>query len=253
MTNKEIKEISDKDSLSEEERRLTLELLKNKIAGEIALSSSPGQTLKKWRELFNVQQKELAKRMGITPSVISDYESNRRSSPGVKMIHRFVESLVSIDIERGGKVLKQFEALYSSKLEPFIVDIKEFRVPVSIKRFMKVLGAKPAYPFENKDIYGYTIIDSKRAIINFTPQELVKIYGETTDRALIFTNISRGRSPLVAIKVTSLKPGLVVLHGIEKVDDIALAIAKSEKIPLAICYLHLDKIIERLRTFYRKL
>ena len=237
----------------EEKWKLSLELLKNKIAGEIALSPKPGQTLKKWRELFNVQQKELAKRMGISPSVISDYESDRRSSPGVKVIHRFVESLVSIDMERGGGVLKQFEALYSSKLEPFIVDIKEFSVPVSIKRFLRVLGAKPAYSFENRDIYGYTIIDSKRAIINFTPQELVKIYGETTNRALIFTNISRGRSPLVAIKVTSLRPGLVVLHGIEKVDEIALAIAKSEKIPLALTYLHLERIVDKLRNFYRKL
>ena len=237
----------------EEKWRLSLELLKNKIAGEIALSPKPGQTLKKWRELFNVQQKELAKRMGISPSVISDYESDRRSSPGVKVIHRFVESLVNIDMERGGSVLKQFEALYSSKLEPFIVDIKEFSVPVSIKRFLRVLGAKPAYSFENRDIYGYTIIDSKRAIINFTPQELVKIYGETTNRALIFTNISRGRSPLVAIKVTSLRPGLVVLHGIEKVDEIALAIAKSEKIPLALTYLHLERIVDKLRNFYRKL
>jgi len=237
----------------EEKWKLSLELLKNKIAGEIALSPKPGQTLKKWRELFNVQQKELAKRMGISPSVISDYESDRRSSPGVKVIHRFVESLVSIDMERGGNVLKQFEALYSSKLEPFIVDIKEFRVPVSIKRFLRVVGAKPAYSFENRDIYGYTIIDSKRAIINFTPQELVKIYGETTNRALIFTNISRGRSPLVAIKVTSLRPGLVVLHGIEKVDEIALAIAKSEKIPLALTYLQLERIVDKLRNFYRKL
>jgi len=237
----------------EEKWKLSLELLKNKIAGEIALSPKPGQTLKKWRELFNVQQKELAKRMGISPSVISDYESDRRSSPGVKVIHRFVESLVSIDMERGGNVLKQFEALYSSKLEPFIVDIKEFSVPVSIKRFLRVLGAKPAYSFENRDIYGYTIIDSKRAIINFTPQELVKIYGETTNRALIFTNISRGRSPLVAIKVTSLRPGLVVLHGIEKVDEIALAIAKSEKIPLALTYLQLERIVDKLRNFYRKL
>jgi len=115
------------------------------------------------------------------------------------------------------------------------------------------LGAKPAYSFENRDIYGYTIIDSKRAIINFTPQELVKIYGETTNRALIFTNISRGRSPLVAIKVTSLRPGLVVLHGIEKVDEIALAIAKSEKIPLALTYLQLERIVDKLRNFYRKL
>ena len=40
--------------------------------------------------------------------------------------------------------------------------------------------------------------------------DLVKAYGMTTDRALIFTNVSSGRSPMVAIKVTNLKPSLVV-------------------------------------------
>ena len=56
--------------------------VKLEIAGEIALSEDPGATMKKWREIFTITQVELAKYLQITVSTISDYESNRRKSPG---------------------------------------------------------------------------------------------------------------------------------------------------------------------------
>ena len=37
---------------------------------------------------------------------------------------------------------------------------------------------------------------------------------------------------MVAIKVTNLRPGLVVLHGTNKVDEVAKRIANAEQIPL---------------------
>ena len=55
---------------------------KQRIAGEIALSSNPGRTIKKWREEFGLSQHQLADAMGVSHSVISDYESGRRKSPG---------------------------------------------------------------------------------------------------------------------------------------------------------------------------
>ena len=63
-----------------------------KIAGEITCSSSPGGSMRKWREIFGIKQAELAKHMKISISTISDYESNRRASPGVAVIRRFVNS-----------------------------------------------------------------------------------------------------------------------------------------------------------------
>ena len=42
------------------------------IAGEIALSDTPGSTMKKWRELFGISQVELAKYLKISTSTISD-------------------------------------------------------------------------------------------------------------------------------------------------------------------------------------
>ncbi|MEM3876625.1 MAG: helix-turn-helix domain-containing protein, partial [Candidatus Micrarchaeaceae archaeon] len=78
--------------------------LKERIAGEITLSESPGSTMKKWRELFGISQIDLAKHIKIATSTISDYESNRRLSPGVGVISRFVDALFTIDDTRGGNI-----------------------------------------------------------------------------------------------------------------------------------------------------
>ena len=50
------------------------EQLREKIAGEITLSLDPGKTIRKWREEFGVSQQDLAKHLGMSPSVISAYE-----------------------------------------------------------------------------------------------------------------------------------------------------------------------------------
>lgn len=63
-----------------------MDTLQERIAGEIALSDSPGSTMKKWRELFGISQVELSKFLKISTSTISDYEGNRRASPGVGII-----------------------------------------------------------------------------------------------------------------------------------------------------------------------
>jgi predicted transcriptional regulator len=39
---------------------------------------------------------------------------------------------------------------------------------------------------------------------------------------------------MVAIKVTNLKPNLVIFHGTDNIDEIALKIAEVEKIPVAL-------------------
>ena len=74
-----------------------MEKIRNDIAGEINLSGTPGSTMKKWREIFAITQAELAQLLKISPSTISDYEGNRRKSPGSGVIKRFVNSLITID------------------------------------------------------------------------------------------------------------------------------------------------------------
>ncbi|HDJ97070.1 MAG TPA: helix-turn-helix domain-containing protein, partial [Thermofilum sp.] len=100
--------------------------------------------MRKWRGLFNISQMDIAERMNVSASVISDYESGRRKSPGSKFIKRFVDSLVQIDVERGRPALNTLLRLFlgSHKLYEAILDMREFSKPISIKEFCEKVGAK---------------------------------------------------------------------------------------------------------------
>src|SRR6056297_2131692 len=87
--------------------------LAEKIAGEITLSDDPGATLRKWRTDFDVSQTELATQLGVSSSVISDYESGRRESPGIALVNRLVYALLDIDERRGGDNIRQYARVLS--------------------------------------------------------------------------------------------------------------------------------------------
>ncbi|MEM5812099.1 MAG: helix-turn-helix domain-containing protein, partial [Candidatus Aenigmatarchaeota archaeon] len=215
------------DNLTDEFAIAKKELAKD-IVGEIVLSENSDKVIRKWRTIFKISQKRLAKELGITSSVISDYESGRRKSPGIKMIKRYVEALLNIDAARGGNIIRSF--VKSNKEQPLssaIMDIKEFSGGLSIQDFCKKIDAEVITKSAtlDKEIYGYTIIDSLKAITELSYSELVKLYGMTTQRALIFTKVTTGKTPMVAIKLTNLHPALVVLHSPETVDDVAKRIA----------------------------
>ncbi len=221
------------------------------IVGEIVLSDSSEKVIRKWRTIFKISQKRLASELGITSSVISDYESGRRKSPGIKMIKKCVEALLEIDAAKGGNVIRSFvKTTQTQPLSNAIIDIKEFGSGISLAEFCKKIDAdlvtkNAGY---DREIYGYTIIDSLKAITELSFSELVKLYGMTTQRALIFTKVGSGKTPMVAIKLTNLHPALVVFHGPETVDDVAKRIAEAENIPLAISKLeNPEKIIEKLK------
>ena len=234
-----------------------IELLKQelakKIAGEIVLSNDPGKVMRKWRNIFKIRSLDLAKKMKVVPSVISDYENGRRTSPGVKFVKRFVEAMLEIDESRGAVVIRSFSSMLGDvMISDIVIDMKEFSSPITVKEFCEKIGADliTCKDLENRYVSGYTIIDSIKAIIELSPLELVKLYGITSERALIFTSIRRGRSPMVAIKVTNLRPSLVVYHGeIKEVDEIARRIAEIERIPLAVVTdCDIDMLIERLES-----
>jgi putative transcriptional regulator len=210
-------------------------LLAEKIAGEITLSPSPGETLRKWRRNFGITQTDLSNHMGISPSVISDYESGRRKSPGIMIISKIIDALLKIDEDRGCNVIRAYETVFGDAfgLEA-ICHVCEYQEPILLSELALRMNAKMVCGDANVSIYGYTIIDSLRAIIDLMPDQFQKIYGRSTARALIFTGVSHGRSPMVAVRVTNLKPGAVVLQGLEvsDVDPVALKIAELENIPL---------------------
>ena len=235
-----------------DEFSLTAKNLAKDITGEIVLSENPEHVIKKWRGIFKISQKALASKLGMTSSVISDYESGRRKSPGIRMIKKYVNALIEIDMENGGQVIRSFtKPATSESLSSAVIDIKEFSAGKSVSAFCRHIGANILTKNRLKQqVYGYTVIDSLRAITELSFNELVKLYGVTTQRALIFTKVSTGRTPMVAIKLTNLHPALVVLHGLDAVDDVAKRIADVENIPLAVCRLgNVEDIIEKLRGF----
>lgn len=247
----DLRQIAKMDTMINELSLLRERLAKN-IIGEIVLADSPEGAIKKWRNIFQISQKGVATELGITSSVVSDYESGRRKSPGIWVIRKYVNALLDIDSRGGGTVIKGFAK--DNVIEPLsnaIIDIKEFSVGVEVERFCKSIGADlTTKQDQRRYLYGFTVIDSLKAITEFSFQEMIKLYGMTTQRCLIFTKVSTGRTPLVAIKLTNLHPGLVVLHGLSTVDDIAQRIAEAENIPLAVSrFENVDDIQEGLKTF----
>lgn len=236
-----------------DEVKIAKHRLAKDIVGEIVLSESPEKILKKWRNIFNFSQKKLANYLGITSSVISDYESGRRKSPGINVIKKYVNALLELDLRRGGEVIKSFTQsfLQSPEISKAVIDIREFPSGVDVNSFCKKISADMLTKNMGggeREIYGYTVIDSVKAISELSFNQLIKLYGTTTQRALVFTNVSTGRTPMVAIKLTNLQPGLVVLHGMEKVDEVATNIAEAENIPLAFCRLErVEDIVSRLK------
>jgi len=229
------------------------EAVASKIAGEIILSNEPGVTMRKWRELFSISQTRLAEKMDVSPSVISDYESGRRKSPGTGFVKRFVESLISIDEEVGGRLLREFARVVNIPTGA-ILDIKEFPQPVTGKKICDaVKGEVIACPnLLERSIYGYTILDSIKAIISlpdFTP-----IFGITTERALVFTNVTYGRSPMVAIRVAPLKPRMVILHKPSDTDELGVRLAEVDQIPLIVSRLpSAELLIKSLKDLYQSI
>jgi putative transcriptional regulator len=211
------------------------DLLVKRIIGEIIVSDHPGEIMRRWREVFGITQLEMAEKLKISPSVISDYEGGRRPNPGSMFIRRFVQSLIDIDSTNEARVLKQFSSLVRTTPDA-ILDLYEFPSPIPLSEIVRVIDGEylAGEFFADKKILGYTVVDSIRAILTMSGSEFMQLLGTTTERALIFTKVSTGRSPMVAVRVQPLKPAAIVLHGVTHLDTIAVELAKAERLPLVL-------------------
>jgi len=223
------------------------------IAGDIVLSPRPGVALRRWREMFNVSQSALAMELNISPSVISDYESGRRKSPGIVTARKIVEALLKHDLESGGKMIATLSRILGIHLPSEVVlDLRELEEAITINDFCELIKAEiVACPqLKDRKLFGYTVIDSIKAILSLSADDFRRLYGMTSERALIFTGVGTGRSPLVAVKVAGLTPGLIVLHGeIKKIDPLAVKIAEQLHLPVAISRLRTaEEIVRELRS-----
>lgn len=228
------------------------EVLARRIAGEIILSSRPGATMRKWRELFAISQLSLSDAMKLSSSVVSDYESGRRKSPGAKFIRRFVLSLLLIDEQRGSRFIREFSKLTSSP-SMAVVDLREFPIPVRVEYLCKAIAGEVVACKEKyvKEVNGYTVVDSRKAVEAYSGLEYAQLFGATTERALVFTNVDGGTLPMMIVRVSSLKPRIVVFHKAQP-DPEAIQIAEYEQIPLIYSSAPtLEQLVKSLRKLYR--
>ena len=218
--------------------------LTKKIAGEVVLSDDPGSVLRKWREELKISQLDIARHLKVSPSVISDYESGRRSSPGSKMIKRLVEAMLEIDMESG----RRFSIRYEESFSEVIPSIRELPSGIRQSAFLKTIEGRllTRRAPQSKPLYGYTVIDSIKAITTLDASDYLRIFGTSSERALIFTGVTFGRSPMVAIRAQPLKPALVVYVRPENVDALAVKLAELSNISLARTELDSDELIKRL-------
>jgi len=132
-----------------------------------------------------------------------------------------------------------------------VIDMSEFTLPIELDKFLDVIEGRivveapqPTY------IHGYTVIDSIKAILSLTGSDFMRLFGTSTERALIFTKVTAGRSPMVALKVIDIRPSLVVLHGPQpdKIDKLGMKIATSMRVPLAVSMIEdVYELVEKLR------
>lgn len=221
--------------------------MREKIAGEICLSEDPGKTIRKWREQFKISQQELSKHLNVSPSVISDYEAGRRKSPGIVTVRKIVDAFLEIDERTGGSTLKQYSL--AAKTDS-IISIKEFAVEVLASDLVSTIDGENLTPAISLDrhIHGYTVIDSIRAITSLSSFDYLKIYGWSSQRALVFTGVKFGRSPMIAIRAHPLKPAIVVYQKPEQVDELAIRLAELEGIPLVRTKLAIGDLVDKLQS-----
>jgi len=225
--------------------------LQERIAGEVAMSDDPGATLRKWRTDFEVAQTELAEQLDVSPSVVSDYESGRRDNPGIRIVQRVIEALLDIDEARGGTYIRQHARVLSAGFDADVVlDLREYTANVPLDQFYEAIEATELVRGDWDTVAGHTVIDAIQAITRLNSEEFYQLYGQSTNRALVFTNVTRGESPLVALRVALPTPNAVVLHGIgeEAVWDHAADLARIEGCSVAVTDVGVEDMLEGMRS-----
>ncbi|MEM2006844.1 MAG: helix-turn-helix domain-containing protein [Sulfolobales archaeon] len=228
--------------------RYVVDEVKKKIAGDIVFSDNPGQAVRKWRTVFGLSQVELAKYLKVASSVISDYEKSRRR-PGMKFVKTFIEALMTYD-ELSGYTVTKGLAQSMGLLIAGVLDIREFSRPIKLDELVTAVeGYIVNSRFIALPIYGYTVINSYEAIEGLRGNEFWSIMGLSSIRALIFTAVSTGRSPMVAVRVAPTKPAAVVIHQPKTVDVLAIRLADREMLPLIVStHSSVDSLVEALRS-----
>jgi putative transcriptional regulator len=199
---------------------------------------------------FEIAPGILADRLGVSPSVISDYEGGRRKSPGTAVVGKIVDTLLAMDEENEGKHIQKYSTMLFSNVEDDVIyDIHEYAAAIPLKDFSDAIGCTLLCGSMDQVLFGYTVVNSLNAIMQFSSDEFNRIYGWSTERAVVFTNVSTGKSPMVAIRVTPFKPRCVVLQGLDIADvhPVVEKMAERDRITVMCTTMDIDKIVSTLR------
>ena len=217
------------------------------MAGEIVISEKPGDTLKKWRNIFKLSQKNLASLLNVKPSVVCDFEKGRRASPGIGTVRKFVEAMVEYDKAQGGKIVS---SMFAKDNNNAVYDIREFNTGTAIDKLIKEIDGEILSgngDILERPIYGYTIVDSLKAITTFNV--FGDLYGWSNERAIFFSGVHFGRSPMIAIRAHPVKPRVVIYIKPKAIDKLATKLAEMERIVLVKTELDEVEIVRILKKF----
>ncbi len=224
------------------------EELAERMAGEIALSEDPGATMQKWRTEFEIAQSDLAAALEVSPSVVSDYEGGRRANPGIGVVRRTVAALLDIDEHRGGEHIRRYARVLSAGFDrEAVYDLRGDPSPVGLARYSATGRAPEIAACEGEATARHPLTSTPPSNQQLSGEEFYDLYGRSTNRALVFTSVTRGESPLVALRVVTPTPHAVVLHGIDEDElwEYAPALARRDGVSLALCQTDLDTMLDR--------
>jgi putative transcriptional regulator len=156
-----------------------------------------------------------------------------------------VVALFDIDKAKGGHVTSKFAEKQKPVSEFF--EVHEFARSITLKDFVGLINGEVISNedmLETKKIYGYTLIDSIKVILEMPFSYFQNLYGNVNERVFIFTGVSTGRSPMVVLRVSPSKPSVVVLHNLDKskIDRLAMKISEKERIPLILTKMRITDI-----------
>jgi putative transcriptional regulator len=217
------------------------------MAGEIVISEKPGDTLKKWRNIFKLSQKNLASLLNVKPSVVCDFEKGRRASPGIGTVRKFVEAMVEYDRAQGGKIMN---SMFAKDGNSAVYDIREFNTGTPIAKLAEQINGRilsGSREILERPIYGYTIVDSLKAITTFNV--FGDLYGWSNERAIFFSGVHYGRSPMIAIRAHPVKPRVVIYIKPKSIDKLATKLAEMERIVLITTDMDENEIVGVLKKF----
>ena len=217
-----------------------IQKLKQDIAGEISMSENPGNAFKKWQNIFEISQLSLARQMKLSCSTISDYENGRRNNPSIKLVQRFVNTLIELDLKHKGQIIRKLITIPSVQ----VFETKEFKRGIKIKH---TEGLKELTQVNTKNpnelVFGISYLDAQN-IPELESSDLQKLFGKTNKRIFYINNV---QSPLLihmflkSLKLaTNLYPSILILETTKTQDEINKDI--DVNIPIYITQKNKDEI-----------